>query len=590
MRRFRTATVAVLLVLASLPAAVWAEPTSSPLRYVPHQQAELVIQIDNPREAVETILKLDLAQRLNRFPAVRELYDSTNARRFYQLVAYFEKQLGAPWPDLLDRLAGGGAVLGARFDQGRPEVVLAIQSKDEALLKKFVVVAGDVLEQELARQDARARLKRTRYLDVEGIKLDDNLHAAVIGSALVLGSSEGAMHQVVDTHRNNNQSLMSVPALGDAYKLLTARDKTMPLAWACYNLGSARGGPNAKEIFELPRNEAQVTLLFGGWLDVARRAPFIAAGLSREATKTGETIRLQVAMPQGREGINPSLTLHVPPRGQPGTLPLLEPKGTLYSSSYYLDLGEFWEKRTKLLTEKQVKDFEQFDKNSGRFLAGNTMHQLLSQAGPHQRIVVTYQEQHGYKKVPTQRLPAFAFVVDMRQPAEFSRSMETVLRGAALLGGIAGQLKLIEEKHSDLTIIGYRFPEDKPFQGDVNGIRFNFSPCFVAVGDQYLVSSTLELAHELIDLLQKEAKTPKKIDPAITVRSRAYAAGGADYLQSVEDQLLAQTILDQAVAPAEAKDQVKDFIALVRKLGILEGNVRYGDKDFRVDVQLKMMK
>ena len=41
-------------------------------------------------------------------------------------------------------------------------------------------------------------------------------------------------------------------------------------------------------------------------------------------------------------------------------------------------------------------------------------------------------------------------------------------------------LKLVEEKHGDLTLVGYRFPEDVPLRGDTNDLRFNFSPCFVA--------------------------------------------------------------------------------------------------------------
>ena len=41
---------------------------------------------------------------------------------------------------------------------------------------------------------------------------------------------------------------------------------------------------------------------------------------------------------------------------------------------------------------------------------------------------------------------------------------------------------------------------------DVNDLRFNFSPCFCRVGNQYVVSSTLELCRELIDMLVKEQK------------------------------------------------------------------------------------
>src|SRR5262249_45205997 len=49
-------------------------------------------------------------------------------------------------------------------------------------------------------------------------------------------------------------------------------------------------------------------------------------------------------------------------------------------------------------------------------------------------------------------------------------------------------------------------------EGDGKGaedysLRYNYSPCFVTVGDHFIASSTLELCHELVDLLQKEGKS-----------------------------------------------------------------------------------
>ena len=79
-------------------------------------------------------------------------------------------------------------------------------------------------------------------------------------------------------------------------------------------------------------------------------------------------------------------------------------------------------------------------------------------------------------------------------PAPF----EPLLRAAALFGGSQASLKMTEEKIQDCNLVGYRFPEDKPLKADVNDIRFNFSPCFVAVGNQFMVASRIQLGKELI--------------------------------------------------------------------------------------------
>ncbi len=121
----------------------------------------------------------------------------------------------------------------------------------------------------------------------------------------------------------------------------------------------------------------------------------------------------------------------------------------------------------------------------------------------------------------------------------------------------------------------------------MGNIRFNFSPCFARVGDQFIFCSTLALCHELVDILQEEAKSPVTKGRSAGAYSQVYSSGGADYLKSVEDQLLTQTILDRAVPPDEAKEQVKAIIDLVRRLGNLQITLKYGANDFRYEFKLK---
>src|SRR4051794_11158342 len=84
------------LLLAALPARA-----DTPLRLIP-AQADLLAEVKQPRRLVETLLNLDLVRQLKEFAPVQELLHSTRARRFYQFLAYFEKELGRPWPELLD--------------------------------------------------------------------------------------------------------------------------------------------------------------------------------------------------------------------------------------------------------------------------------------------------------------------------------------------------------------------------------------------------------------------------------------------------------------------------------------------------------
>lgn len=167
--------------------------------------------------------------------------------------------------------------------------------------------------------------------------------------------------------------------------------------------------------------------------------------------------------------------------------------------------------------------------------------------------------------------------------------MESVLRGAALLATTQFPLKLVEEKHSDTNLVGYHFREDKPLKVDTNDIRFAFSPCFTRVGNQFIMASTIELARELVDLLAREDRAAGQSAP-VTARSRVYATGIADILQANEDQLITQTILDQAAAPSEAREQVRALLALLRDRGNLNLQAEFLPREFHFDIRVRLGK
>jgi hypothetical protein len=559
-----------------------AEAPPDPLRLVPAESADFLIEVKQPRVLAETITNHALFKEVQKIAPVQEILDSTSYRRFYQLIAYFEKQLGAHWPELLDPLAGGGAVLAVKIADDPAPALVVIQGKDKKQVRKFADLGLEILEQELARQESKDKVEKVPYRGLETVHAGKGFHAAVVGATLVLSNAQETLQNALDLHFDGpKKSMAQVKGLAEARKLLPPD----PLALAWLNLETVRKQPKAKDVFGKGRDPI-LTVLFGGLLDTARRAPFLCAGVYRDQVGFSATLR----MPRGREGKGPEYAVHVPTDEQSGAWPLLEPRGVLLSHSFYLDAGKFWDDRAKLFTAAQIKSLEDLDKNSGVFLAGKKLSKLLTQAGAHHRFVAVNQPRAAYKKQPKQMLPAFALISEMRDPQEFSKSMDTVLRAVALLAGSQYKVKLQEAKHGDYEIVGYRFSEDAKVPQDAQDLRFNFSPCFVTVGKQFVACSTLELCHQLIDILEKEAKNgPLKASPA-AAKTRLYSEGGAEALKTVEDQLLAQAILSQAVSPDEAREQFKQLTSLARKLGRVKIELKYGVDDFRADVRWKLAK
>lgn len=565
-----------VLILSVLVHVGRADNPPDPLRLVP-DEADLFLKIERPRKLIETGLNLDAFKQLRELEAVQEVYDSTNFRRLYQLVSYYEKELGIPWPEILDRVAGGGIVVAAKVGKDPAPILVVVQGTDERFFKKFLKLSLDVIDQELTRQGAPQELTRGTYHDHETFKVGNDLRAGVAGSALLISNKDDTLQKALDLYKaDGKKSLAQVAKVAEARRLLPQD----PLAWVWFNLDVAHKAPQAKDIFTRPRNDAILTVLFGGLLDVVGRSPFVCAALSQEKDGLLATVRL----PRGLDGLPPELATHVPPADQLAPRPLLEPKSVLLSESVYFDPGKFWEKRKDLFNDKQIKTFEDFDKKSSLFLLGNRFSQVVTKIGTRHRFVAVNQPEFGYPTKPDQPIPAFALVVEMRDPS-LGKSAEAMVRGAALLAGTQVKLKLVEEKKDGVNIIGYRFLEGSKVRINSRNFVNNFSPCLAVVGDQLVACSTLELCHELVGLLEKESQDTKTPGPGASVLTRIYPEGGAEALRSTQDRLIAQTILSRAVTPDDARKQVNLLIDWFRQLGSVRVESIYAVKDFRFDIK-----
>jgi hypothetical protein len=563
---------ACLAVLVS--SSLRADDIPDPLRLVP-RQADVALRIE-PRKLADAVQSVPALAQLRQFPSVRESLDSTNSRRFFKFIAYYEKELGHPWPELLDKLAGGGIVIATKFDRAANVPVLAvIQSKDADLLKRAVALVRGVIDQELARQDSPAKPQVETYRGLEFTKIGEAYYA-IAGSAVLVANKEIAVQKALDLYIDGAmESLANQPGPSDAAKLLPPE----PLARLWVNLKPVQESPEGKETFKRPKSDVAQLILAGGLLDVVGQSPYVAAGLYR----TAEGFTTSVRMPAGRDATPDGFGLHLAPPNTAGSLPPLEPANVLYSSSFYLDLAALWNQRETILAEGSRKQIDKAEKQVGRFLAGRKLSELLTQSGPYHRFVVAAQSKPGYSKTPGQQFPAVAVASSMRDP-EFGQAMNAILRTVAFLTGTQAKLKLVEEEIDGVKLVGYRFPEDGTLPNDPQNLRFNLSPCFASVGDQFFAASTLDLGREMIGLLKKSAPTAA---PATSVQaqSRAYAAGGATLAALFEDTNLTQTVLERAVSMEEAKKEVKAFTDWLRGLGVVTMETDYRPHEFRFDLR-----
>jgi hypothetical protein len=249
----------------------------------------------------------------------------------------------------------------------------------------------------------------------------------------------------------------------------------------------------------------------------------------------------------------------------------------------------FWNLRDKLFIPTVVKEFDEGDKKTGAFLLGTRISSLLNLTGDRQRVVVSQTYATGYETKPPNRIPGFAWVVELSEPEKFQKAAEPPLRALGFLGSFGADMTLMEETHKGVKIVGYRFKENAKNKAINDGIVFNFTPCFFRIGNQFVLCSTLDLGRELAEMLEFESRagpTPH-VKQAVS-HSQFYWKGLALYFDLIRDQLVAQSILAEGNSPEKAKEQVNLALQLLDKLGSIEATEKFEKTRFSYDFEFKV--
>jgi hypothetical protein len=525
----------------------------------PDSAAALLIVVEKPRSVLETTQAVAAYQSaLQSLPAVREALDATPVRRLKRLLRFFESELQAEWPVLVDKVAGGGLALLLAVGPNPPPSLLIIHGTDEACVRNFQQRALLILDEESTRQGGPS-LTRQQHLAVEVASLGNDFHSSRVGRTLLISNQRSFLNQAISHLQtaDRKQSLAGRSGPAEARTLLGGN----PLAWLWFDFARIKQEKPVQDFFANSRKDLFQTLVAGATIDALRRAEYIAASL--DAIPGGYSAKLQ--LPVRRADLAEGLTLHVPSADKPGSLPLLLPKQVIYSQSFHLDLGDLWRKRETIINPQQRRQIEEGAKQVTRVLPNTSVAELLEHSGPYHRFVLAHRVEKLYSREPGQPLPAGAYVMS-GCGEKFGKIADAGLRAAALLAGLPYGLTMHEEQYDGTTIVSYRFSESKPIPDDPEQLRFNAAPCFAMVADSLIVASHPGLLKDLIG----ELRSPRDQQSPAVWRNRLDAAGVAASVRSYPQQTITTTILSDGVSLSEARRRVDALVEWIQTLGHFE--------------------
>jgi len=586
-RGMRWGVPAVVLSLGLAPALVATSAADTPAPRWIAADAAVYLEVPRPTLLIDAALGPQVQGALRAVPPLQKFLEGESYRTLRMVADLVAERLGTTSEDALRKLTAGGVTLAIEGEPGSAPRAFLIVTPGDA---DFGSRAVDALIA-LARQDAADKgkpdpVKSAEYRGVSGYSVGQAVYAQVEGS-LVFSDKAETLKTVIDRARDGMKDARAI-AGDDAWKARRARVAPDALAWGFARLDRLRAlDPKRFNVPEKP--PAQLTLLFGSWLEALRTATWIEASVSGSDQRLAAIVTLPV--PPG--GYRESLTGFVPARGT-GAPALVSPPGTIANVSLWRDPSAIWEARAELFTPEAQQNLAKLDTFAGQFFGGRDFGTgVLGALDPRWRLVIAHQDYATLVPSPDLKLPGFALIADLNpDDDDFNQRLKVAFQsfiGLANLGaGQKGQppLELGSEVFAGVTIstAHYMVPKAETAAAKDNARtavhqRFNFTPSIAQVENHFILSSSVGLTRALIEALKAPAAATD-----VTLLVEADGPALARLVTLNRNRLIMQNMLDKGHDQTAAETEIDQLGRLLQSLGRGRLTVQDGAETLRFDL------
>lgn len=585
MARVKRSIFTSLITILILPAANVCgagEELPSATEWIP-AEAAIVLEIPDSSKVVEGLLSKEFEGRIRENEQIRQFLESPQFAQIVGIVRYLEFRLGTDWKDAVRKLFGG-RITAALLP--RNQVLIVVDTKSAELLSKLHQVLLEHARDEAQKAGDPDRVASGVYKGWTGWTFDGgkNVHA-LVGSRLLLSNKADLLRSAADLAETGGAgSLARVAAYQQAQAALPQN------AWvrAFVNIGLIKEAPRSDRIERAMRTNPLLALMVADNLEALSNATWMAAAINVDGGRVGLHVVADGTFPGGDHPTAFSL-----PTNESGCLRNIEVPRRLVAVSLYRDLARFYRQKDVLFPER-TSGLIFFENMMGVFFTGRHFsEEVLPHLHPEIRLVVAAQEYQPDYGVPAVALPAMALVFRMKDPKQFVPMAEEAWQKAlGLINFTRGQQALpglildrAEYRGVRYTVAAFSTvgltPEDR------KDVRFNFRPVLAPVGEYLVLSSTEQLARDIIDYLQQEDQNAARL-PGRHFVLETDREGLLKLLKTNREAIIRQNMVERGHSREKAEAETNNLFALVAILGELRVELlRQEDKpQARIEVAL----
>ncbi|MEM9827108.1 MAG: hypothetical protein AAF958_10995 [Planctomycetota bacterium] len=556
---------------------------------------------DDLGNAVQIVLNHPLRNRIEALPAYQAATASAGYANAKLAIAGFENTMQMSLPEALDRLSDRGIGIGVEPSGG---VGLVMQSSDVAAMEKF----RNLLLAFLPKKDGDISAEQKTYRGVPVYLLKDLILVQVDGTLLICNQRDLGKVIIDRMLEPDDNSLAQAPnylascaelapAESQAAESLAAESQAAAddrpvtpqnarLISAYVDLQAAGKLGWANDALKEKQDDFGAEVIFGGVLSNLRQTSRLSLSLDLSPSD----IRLRLASPHQRDWEPPREYYFGEASAAAVAPPLIELNDRLFALSTHRDLSQLWLRSGDLLSDAAVDGLAKADSQLSTFFSGKDFGEdILGSLNSGIQIVGRVADPSEQLPRPAIQLPEFAMQFRLKDPAETQREFRRVFQSfigflnvvGAMNGNPQMDLGMETVKGSSgvaqLVTSSFVAGEDER-ESTAAPIQFNFSPTLGFAGDVMVLSSTTDLAKDLVAMTHPSASQKNDLgasqrnDPNTVLGINASAS--QTILKANQDQLIASNMLSKGQTRDEAAAEIG---LLLEGVGLL--------KDFRVDLR-----
>jgi len=490
------------LIACGLPLALAFQPSATRAATTPSQlipdKAAICFEMLKPGPVVDALLSPGFSARLKSVPTYEAFSTGPKLQDLRSALGWLETSVHTNWQTMLRTVTRQNAAIA--FGAGNRHL-LVLTGDDPEMLRSMHDFTLQIAKSEAEKRGQSDQVRSMDYAGLTGWTFNGQEAHTLNGAQLLAGSDAEVLKAAVDLRDSNGAGSLAGRADYKAARKAVGPDANGMLF---LDLEQLRGADWFKNLIKGQQQNPLTSLLFADLPEALQTAHWLALGIYVDAS--GLILK---AYSDAGKGTNTAASFASIKGGSRGLAASLTVPRQIALLNLHRDLAGFYAAKDALFPER-TSGLIFFENMMGIFFSGrNLTDEVLSETQPQVQMVVARQEYDPAIGIPEPQLPAFAFVFGLRHPDAFGEVVEEAWQKAlGLINFTRGQkaepgLILDRAEHK-----GYRITLSKFSAKDIEDRshidqRFNFRPSLALAKGCAILSSTDQLARDLLDALDK---------------------------------------------------------------------------------------